>query len=397
MTPDELKTQLLALDLDISAFLNAAPMLSELSSLAHVREVSTDQKEIMNMVEDGWFSVIVGNRLPKTDAENSCFLVSLEGQQAHLPGAGNINPQYTRIRLVSLAAWKFTAAASRGSFLDYMQNLCRRGGVDLLQPTHFPFPDTMSMAEQQAREALEIGYLPLQNTTRSGEVTTSWYRGPLAPVPTQPDPLGPYFYSDRAIRYDQTNGLFNMAFASAWQIGQLLALSDASFATALFQWRITTYQQQQQLATSQQLAARSYGLSQPVVTHNGIAPTLLGVMHRVATSARHAINAKKPGAQAATPLAESMANDVMEHTTAHITEHTTAHSAQDPEDHRAEHTATSGLANVLPVIPVVIHHHHRDEHCLAGALAAQTLRDGIDAGQDPLHLLYQHLYPQVNS
>ncbi|NVI83614.1 hypothetical protein [Janthinobacterium sp. BJB401] len=282
LSADELASQLLAIDLDLAAFLALAPSLAELPLLAHVREVNTDQKEVLGMVEDGWFSVAVGNRLPRSGCDNSCFLVSLEGQQAHLHGGPAIAAQYKTIRLVCLATWKFTAAGPRGSFLDYMQNLCGQGGVDLMQPTHRPFPADLSGAEKTAVEALQIGYIPLQNVTRSGEVTTSWYRGPLSPVPTKADPLGPYFFSDRAIRYDPADGLFNMSYASAWQIGQLLGLSDAAFASSLFQWRINSYQAALSAVASDHLHGLADQFQQP---RAGVTPVLLAVLSRVAGQA----------------------------------------------------------------------------------------------------------------
>jgi hypothetical protein len=39
------------------------------------------------------------------------------------------------------------------------------------------------------------------------------------------------------MHYDPDYGVFNHAYAAAWQIGRLLALSDANFAKALFDWR----------------------------------------------------------------------------------------------------------------------------------------------------------------
>jgi hypothetical protein len=73
---------------------------------------------------------------------------------------------------------------------------------------------------------------------RDGEKSTSWYRGPLVAAPTKRDfTYGPYLYSDHAMHYDPEYGLFNHAYSSAWQIGRLLALSDASFASGLFAWR----------------------------------------------------------------------------------------------------------------------------------------------------------------
>lgn len=223
-------------DLDLSFFQSISPKLSELPFLAHARTVNTGGKILLGMDDDGCFSLVIGNRLPQAGGRNSVFLVSYEGHQDHLRGS-TIPGNYTKIRLCLLGAWQFTVNAAQGSFIKLMGDLCEkgRGGVTL-----FGMPESAatSALSATAKEALEIGYIPLQNNMRQGETATSWYRGPLMPAPTKRDfAYGPYHYSDHAIQYDPEYGLFNHAYSAAWQIGRLLALSDASFSIALFQWR----------------------------------------------------------------------------------------------------------------------------------------------------------------
>jgi len=232
----EREQELLAIDVELTAFRTISPALADLPWLAHVREVNTGGKEILGLDEDGWFSVIVGNRLPKPAAETQVYLVSLEGHGQHLHGSPPPPSQFKKIRLAMLAGWRFTTSAARGSFIGIMQALPQRGGVSLLQPVG-DYPEQPTGAAKQASDAVKLGYMPLVNNTRAGELTSSYYRSPLAPVPTVKDANGPYFFSDAAIQYDPDTGLFNMAFASAWQIGRLLALADAAFARALFDWR----------------------------------------------------------------------------------------------------------------------------------------------------------------
>ncbi len=223
------------IDVDIALFQTIAPLLEEVPYLAHARVVNTDGKVMLGMNDDGCFSVVVGNRLPLADAKNRIALVSYEGHQDHLRGSV-IPPQYTTIRLVLLYAWEFTASAFTGSFVSLMEDLCKpgRGGVSLLQMPHAQATDS----DPLAKEALEIGFVPLQNDMRIGEQSTSWYRGPLVPAPTKRNFMyGPYHYSDHAMHYDPEYGLFNHAYSAAWQIGRLLALSDASFASGIFNWR----------------------------------------------------------------------------------------------------------------------------------------------------------------
>ncbi|PXY72124.1 MAG: hypothetical protein CXX81_21805 [Methanobacteriota archaeon] len=57
------------------------PTLPEIRLLAHAREVNPMDKEQCGSDEDGWFSVVLGNRLPtKTDTKYHACLVSLEGR-----------------------------------------------------------------------------------------------------------------------------------------------------------------------------------------------------------------------------------------------------------------------------------------------------------------------------
>jgi hypothetical protein len=227
--------QLSGVDIDLKYFQSIVPSLAELPFLAHAREVNTGGKVMLGMNDDGCFSVVIGNRLPGAAMKNYILLVSYEGHQDHLNGS-TIPSTYDTIRLVLLGSWQFTGSKSTGSFKTLMADLCKddRGGVKLLQmPKAFA-----TDSNELAKEALEISYIPLQNDMRDGEKSTSWYRGPLVAAPTKRDfAYGPYLYSDHAMHYDPEYGLFNHAYSSAWQIGRLLALSDASFASGLFAWR----------------------------------------------------------------------------------------------------------------------------------------------------------------
>lgn len=238
------QTGLLLLDLPVTLFQSVAPTLADLSWLAHVREVNTDHKEILGLDEDGTFSIVVGNRTIQPGAVNYLFLVSLEGHQDHLAGS-TIPPSYTTIRFASLAWWKVQADVSKGDFIEIMQALPDNGGVDLVQMPHLPIPasgngngsgDT-SGPSAIAAMGLGMGYVPLTYRMRVGEQATAWYRGPASAVPTKADGLGPFVFSDQAIRYDPTTALFDVSQAAAWQIGRLLALSDSTFARLMFLWR----------------------------------------------------------------------------------------------------------------------------------------------------------------
>ncbi len=231
----EKDTSFLMLELDTDLFQSVAPTVEDLSWLAHIREVNTDNKEILGLDEDGTFSVVVGNRTIQAGQVNYVFMVSLEGQQGYLP-PNSLPSGATRIRFATLAWWKVQAEASKGDFIEIMQALPDNGGVDLTQLPHTPITGS-DPGSQEAAMGLGMGYVPLTYRMRDGEAVTGWYRGPASAVPTKPDGLGPYLYSDKAIRYDPVTGLFDLSQAAAWQIGRLLALADATFARQMFEWR----------------------------------------------------------------------------------------------------------------------------------------------------------------
>ena len=75
----------MGIELPLDLFKDIAPMASEVPLLNHVRQVNTEDKELMGMDDDGWFAVVVGNRLPEPGKRYEACLVSLEGTQAFLP------------------------------------------------------------------------------------------------------------------------------------------------------------------------------------------------------------------------------------------------------------------------------------------------------------------------
>ncbi|MFZ7092722.1 hypothetical protein [Primorskyibacter sp. 2E233] len=254
LNADEKKTPMLYLDLDAKLFQAVAPTQEDLIWLAHVRDVNTDNKEILGLDEDGSFSIVVGNRIIQTskdsDVVNYVFLISLEGHQDHLPGHA-IPARVTTFRFASLAWWKVQALKASGDFIEIMQELPHRGGDHLIGLPHKPIDacdDNSDDNSKAAAAALAMGYAPLTYRMRAGEEATAWYRGPLSAVPTKNDGLGAFQYGDLAIRYDPKTALFDLSQAAAWQIGRLLGLSDSTFARQLFEWRKAMH------ATSKQTA-----------------------------------------------------------------------------------------------------------------------------------------------
>ncbi len=225
----------LVIDIPIDLFLAIAPKEEELHYLAHSRQVHTDCKETGAAVSDGWFSTVVCNRFPDSDAigiRNTAHLVSLEGLGSYLPGGGKtFDSSVKYVRLISLATWSFTGVQSKMNFKELIDGLSV-GRLALKSPLPDNSPSTKSVSQ-----ALSMGYVPMNQTTRQGGKTVSWYRGPFVPLDIKKEGKNFYNSADAALRYNPETGMFDISYAAAWQLGRLLALGSRNFAVSLLQWR----------------------------------------------------------------------------------------------------------------------------------------------------------------
>ena len=263
---DPNKTFCNVIDISRETFTNLMATVGDLRFLAHVRQVSTADKEpLANAPHDGWFSTAIANRFSippangtATPQRNIVHLVSLGGLEPYLTPASQPPPavplsNFQKVRLISLYSWTFTCLSEpTENFRQLMLNLISaqsEQGTDLL--LRMPLPEsTLPPAPgtpQYVATRLQDGYVPLSYNTRTGEQTFAWYRGPLAPVrsttfldPTDPDnpvDLSAPSNVSEAMVYDPAMGLFDQSYAVAFQTGRSLALANQTFATNLLQWR----------------------------------------------------------------------------------------------------------------------------------------------------------------
>jgi hypothetical protein len=239
------KESCLAIDLPAELFEAIAPHYEDLPYLAHVRQVDTGNKEVLGINDRGWFSLVIGNRLPQADKSHRAFLVSLEGVQDRLTEDWTPDPGQM-VRLAVLGTWAFTCEGSN-DFKACMDLL----NFDRIKPPnpdarkelpdswlHLPYDsydDNSLDAKDIVQGAYSRGYSAFNHVMRQGEKTVSWHRGPLVPLNyTKPSQVQePVSCADELLRYDPDTGLFDVAYAAAWQIGRLLALQNQSFALAL--------------------------------------------------------------------------------------------------------------------------------------------------------------------
>ncbi|MFI9411535.1 hypothetical protein [Nocardia gamkensis] len=231
------------------AFRAVVPRLDEARWLTHCRGANTGDRPILDIQEDGLFSVIVAGRFPavgppgSADAvKNIAHLVSLEGHQQILtedPDFGG----HPSVALLSLCSWTFWCQADRRiDFRELAEGLAHdplsgtpaaREQMWLRLPNPYTQTNTTDARGQVARR-IDDGYAPLPYVTRSGESTYGWYRGPCTPVVPVVTPQAiTATTADALIGYDPVWGSFDLSLATAFETGRALAVADSAFAQQL--------------------------------------------------------------------------------------------------------------------------------------------------------------------
>lgn len=263
--PDEALCSVI--DIAPATFQAVVPAQSDLAYLAHGRKVSVEPKSTTATVEapgarvdagTQWFSVIVAGRRPYAatsddDAKtyrNVVHLVSLEGLTGYVPATPGDTVDFPsgteRVRLVSLASWTFDCLGLPAqSFADLMAGLLP-GTDDAERDDLFlrldapALPESATPDQTYAKAALDAGYVARRYATRQGEQSFAWYRGPFAPQLPQRFEQGrrPFHVAGEAVIYDADRGLFDMSYASAFEIGRMAALHSGVMTSSLIAWRM---------------------------------------------------------------------------------------------------------------------------------------------------------------
>ena len=318
------------------------PNLDELALLAHVRQVNVEDRELSAGSSNGWFSVVMSNRLPEAGKKYRACLVSLEGRlDLYDPASGGIlgtitttpagaidhvpdspaaaitkpnavlesisaparvatpfNPKLNvspirvpipfnrTVSVVLLYSWQFECTGT-GTFRELAQNL----NVSMIGST---------AAGQPA--VTDTGHIAIHVGDRSGAQETAWYRGPLVPLQLTRDPLGPYHSADQARIATPETGGEDVSYAAAFEVGRLLAAADARLAQELMRWRRGAFSAS---AFSNSLAVIQTKLPTltPLDIHSPVSPLLMqsasekmvGAVGPLADPYRMRIAARAPG------------------------------------------------------------------------------------------------------
>jgi hypothetical protein len=249
------------IDVPAALFSRIVPSLADLPFLAHIRDTETIDKTDDRIVDEELFAVVTGNRIPKVGANSYAFLVSLENMGALLPGNDGTNhlPVGTSfVRLTTFFNWHFTVNDGDQTFKQLLENLNKNELGELgLTTLQYPFEGTpppaaaveqalkkqaagtLSAADAQilVHNAFTMGYMPMNHTLRHPGNTVSWFRSPVSPFYIKENLQPPFSTPDAINRYDPETGMFDVSYGAAWQIGQLLALQNQAFSTALYNWK----------------------------------------------------------------------------------------------------------------------------------------------------------------
>ena len=192
------------------------PKVEELPLLCHVRQVDLAKTEDSICERDGCFSVICGSRLipsgTDTPKKSTVHLVSLLGY-GDLTGI----PDCDKVRLVSLHHWNiYSQRQSEENFPAVAERLGKNCGV---------------MGYDRDTELRRQGYSVKEHITRTGEKTYSLYRSPLLPfLNTEELDTGERHTADGRLIYDRTEGVLDVTYAAAWQLGRMVTLAQQGMA-----------------------------------------------------------------------------------------------------------------------------------------------------------------------
>ena len=262
------------IDVPYTLFAQLVPTISDLQQMAHGRIVNiANQATTAGVQPPGVattsFGAVFGNRLPQTGRKTYAYLVSLEGGIAALPQQTGPAAQLS-VRLAVLKSWSFYSTGESATFVEQLESLngATLGGAQApITSLCLPYDGTNVVVGG----ALGMGYAPLTETLRTGEVTVSWYRGPLAPcVPPAAEFPIPIPDADAATIFDPTTGMFDVSYAAAWTLGRMMALQNTAFAVAYYGW-LRSLEQQAYQSIESELIEANFGAALTAVGAQGAA------------------------------------------------------------------------------------------------------------------------------
>ncbi|KAF7545326.1 hypothetical protein G7Z17_g9252 [Cylindrodendrum hubeiense] len=216
----------------------AAADISRFKYFAHVRHVKTAGMTASAQYKEGLFSVVMSHRAgPLSTGQQTpavAHLVSLERWKDMvfpLPSTAQ------RVAVSSLYSWTYTALPTGGISLEAeFKNLDKGIGLLRAPPALIAKMEAVGDPKLAAKlgKRLREGYTMQRHRTRTGEVTSSFFRAALVPVvPAEPTWTAMSRCGSDLQILDRDTGMIDITYSAAWQLGKSLAIADAVFTTAL--------------------------------------------------------------------------------------------------------------------------------------------------------------------
>lgn len=290
-----------AVEVEHQLLLDIMPSVDEVSLLTHVRQVNVDDRELAAGDSDGWFAIVIANRLPTPGSSHVACLVSIEERTDLVPAqpppvepSGPVVGGVLDVRALRTDTRSHERESDRRRFATELDVLGAFGALvadeastsaslvldpgiavvgrpdisgdigpartlDRLVLLHrWKFDDDGSGTFRELMQALDVGmmgkvvtdgqpvvadtgHMPITLHDRDGVDETAWYRGPLVPDQLSRDELGPYHSADQARRVSPETGAEDVSYAAAFEVGRLLAAADQRLAVELMRWRRGAY------------------------------------------------------------------------------------------------------------------------------------------------------------
>ena len=218
-------------DVDIRQNVKAGDTITFDTNLLSLDNVA-DLAHVIKRLDKTEQAIIIGNRLPKTNATNIIHLVAID-KDHFLNGEIPIGKQL----FTSLYNWQINCVQAETQPLnDSLSNL----NADLLQlPSNQP--------DDKYTDYYAKGFVPLPHFMRRGSQTVSWYRSPLVPKTKL---KGVSFrnanHSDALLRYDSNSKMLDTTYAAGWELGRMLTLREKDIAQEIYSWKRKMAQQNKQ-------------------------------------------------------------------------------------------------------------------------------------------------------
>lgn len=191
------------------------PAAEDLPWLTHVKFVDLSASEDFIAEQDGWFSTMIANRfVPSFDGRSVKSTVHLVSVDGYLNG--DIPADCDRVRFISIYHWSvYSEKTQDQSFVSLMNGISRN-------------------SRSVEGQSLKPHYL------RTGEKTYSRYHSPLIPYHTERyENLGgeDRYTADGRLIYDAQNGILDVSYSAAFNLGRLISLSRRTEAEKIVAWR----------------------------------------------------------------------------------------------------------------------------------------------------------------